>query len=479
MELETLREKYPRFVYESFSWQVINGNLRISFAFSAKGGSASGGEVPPDMNFRPELTIINVDKAKVKNLGRGTIDTLVFNLGLIEAFSYWKATCSPEIAVKCGFLNNEQIRWWQNLLIKGMGQYFYENRIDFQAKDFVAIKTILSGPKKPHKNFTNVKNMRGLKNRFLVPLGGGKDSIVTLEILKKAGKETNCFSLNPNRAIKKVMKTAGCKDPVIVLRKIDPKLLELNRQGFLNGHTPFSALLAFLSVFAAVIFDYKYIAFSNERSANEGNVRYLGWEINHQYSKSFEFEQKFRKYCQKYLVRGAEYFSFLRPLYELQIAKMFSDYPKYFKSFLSCNQAIATKSGTKEPINKWCGQCAKCLSVFASLYPFVKKKELIEIFKRDLFLRTDLLQIMKELVGESDFKPFECVGTKKENIAAFYLSLKKARQAEEAPFLLAYFRNKISSRYFNLESESKEMLRSWDDENNLPADLTRLVKCDI
>ncbi len=51
-------------------------------------------------------------------------------------------------------------------------------------------------------------------------------------------------------------------------------------------------------------------------SANESNV---GENINHQYQKSYEYEEDFLKYYStKYLKIPTFYFSFLRPLNELQ-----------------------------------------------------------------------------------------------------------------------------------------------------------------
>jgi hypothetical protein len=274
------------------------------------------------------------------------------------------------------------------------------------------------------------------------------------------------------------MEMAACKNPIIVKREIDKALLKMNRQGFLNGHTPFSAYLAFLTFLLAAAFDCRYIALSNERSSNEGNVKYLGKEINHQWSKSFQFEQLFRNYSKKYLGKGIEYFSFLRPLYEIQIAKLFSGYSKYFPIFLSCNEAFKTDSGRKKTLKKWCGECSKCLFAFAVLYPFLKESELIDIFGKNLFKQRNLLPVMKELIGEKSFKPFECVGTIKETLVAFYLSLKKAEEAGEPPFILSYFEKKILKKYPNLEQESRQILNSWNIRNNLPKELKSLYIID-
>ena len=322
-----------------------------------------------------------------------------------------------------------------------------------------------------------------------MPVGGGKDSVVTLETLRKAKKDVVCFALNLNSAAQKIMKmasmsspqVAGCRKPVIVERKIDKKLLELNRKGFLNGHTPFSAYLAFLSILVAVIFDYKGIAFSNERSSNEGNVKYLGKIVNHQYSKSFDFEEKFRDYSKKYLAKNVEYFSFLRPLYEIQISKLFSKHSKYFNAFLSCNRAFKTYSGREKPTGKWCGNCPKCLFIFAILYPFVDEKKLIEIFGQNLFENRKLLPLMQELIGEKGFKPFECVGTKKESQVALLLSLKIVRgrasyKSYKLPYILRYFEKKILPKYPNLEREAKKIMNSWSNQHNLPKEFEKILK---
>jgi hypothetical protein len=309
-------------------------------------------------------------------------------------------------------------------------------------------------------------------------VGGGKDSIITLELLKKAKKDIGCFSLNPTEAAEKIMKI-GCRNPIIVRRKIDEKLLELNRKGFLNGHTPFSSYLAFLSVLLAEIFDFKYIAFSNERSSNEGNVKYLGKVINHQWSKSFEFEKRFRNYSKKYLSKDIEYFSFLRPLYEIQLARLFSKYPKYFQVFLSCNEAYKTDSGRKKPFKKWCCKCSKCLFAFAILYPFLKEKEIIKIFNKNLFNNENLLPLMKELIGKKRVKPFECVGTFKESLISLYLSWEKAKKREKMSFLLKYFEKEIVSRQKNLEQQAKRVLNSWNKENFLPKDFEKILKSEF
>ena len=459
MKYDLFKTKYSRFIYKSYSYKQNKLDFDILFNF----------QISQNIFFQPKVKIKNIDAKKLFQIPKEVLDNFVFHLGLIEMISYWKATCSPKIEIQAGYLDKNQIKWWEDLISKGLGEFFYKNKINFLKKNFIRfdIKSDKKGKRYNEK----------IKNNILVPIGGGKDSIVTLEILKREKKDIKLFSLNPTKTTKEVIKTSGLKNPIIVERQIDKKLLDLNQKGFLNGHTPFSAYLAFLTSLVSLIFDYKYIAVSNERSSNEGSAKYLGKTVNHQYSKSFDFEKKFRNYSKKYLAKDIEYFSFLRPFYEIQIARIFTGLAKYFSVFLSCNEAYKTNTGTKRQDKKWCAKCPKCLFVFLILYPFLHRKEMQKIFSRNILKDKSLLPIAKELIGEKKTKPFECVGTRKESLIAFYLGLKKVKkEGGSIPYLLSYFQDKILPKRANLEIESKKMLNGWDKNNNLPKKFEVLLK---
>ena len=243
------------------------------------------------------------------------------------------------------------------------------------------------------------------EERTLVPIGGGKDSVVTLECLRNEMPVIPLI-VNPRGATLNCVKTAGYKENefIIINRTLDPTMLKLNAEGYLNGHTPFSALLAFISVLVAFGSHSKYIALSNENSANESTVP--GTNINHQYSKSIEFEDDFRNYVAANLNDEVQYFSFLRPLSELQIAKLFSQCEAYHPVFRSCNAGSKTDS--------WCGKCPKCLFTWIILSPFLSREKLTAIFGKDLMADESLRPILEELNGTAAVKPFECVGTVEE-----------------------------------------------------------------
>jgi len=266
------------------------------------------------------------------------------------------------------------------------------------------------------------------------------------------------FGLNPEYIFPKILNKAGLKNVIIVQRTIDPALLALNKKGFLNGHTPVSAYLAFLAVLCGVIFDIKYLAFSNEKSSQEHNLIYQGRKINHQWSKTKEFEKMFQSYSQKYLARRIRYFSFMREIYELHIAKIFADMKKYHRVFVSCNNYNKIKGTTPG----WCGKCPKCLSTYILLSPFLTSKELKNIFGQNLLKKPGLKNLLQRLLGKKGIKPFECVGTFKELRIALYLSCKKYENNKEPmPYLLTYFKKNILPHYLHIDKESKRFFNTY------------------
>jgi hypothetical protein len=226
--------------------------------------------------------------------------------------------------------------------------------------------------------------------------------------------------LNPQDAAQKIATYVSDKPPIVIRRVIRPELLDLNQRGFLNGHTPFSAYLAFLGIACSLLYGYSNVIVANERSSDEGNVSYRGQDINHQYSKTLRFETIFDQYVHKYLVTSVRYFSLVRPLYELQIAKLFSKFPEFFDLFKSCNRNRSAS---------WCGKCPKCLSVYITMRPFVSPETMSRIFGGDLLKGEDAAAIVRQLTG-TETKPFECVGTAREINAALSLPAEPAAASE-------------------------------------------------
>ena len=211
----------------------------------------------------------------------------------------------------------------------------------------------------------------------------------------------------------------------------------------------------------------KYIALSNENSANESNV--IGEKINHQYSKSFEFECDFEEYASKYLRAPIKYFSFLRPLNELQIAKIFSKKEKYHNTFKSCN------IGSKEEEWKWCCNCAKCLFAYIILSPYLYKEKLVRIFGEDLLEKSNLLNTFLELTGNGETKPFDCVGTFEEVNFAISKTIENIEKAKiDLPYLLRYYKDN-----YKLIDTKNDLTKIYNEENNLNEEQNDILRKEV
>lgn len=447
-KLAALQEKHPVFVYQNFRWEIKQNSVHCQFQFLLK----------PDISFTPTVSIENLNRDALLRTDHADIDRLVFNLGLMEIPSYWKASLAPKISIKTGHLHKKQIAFWRRLLFKGLGEFFYRNNIN---PETLKVQFSIAST----DSYVPYHDMQTQKDAVLLPIGGGKDSLVTLEALKQTNNELILFALNPTEATKTILQQNKNLRSVIVKREIDPQLLALNNNpDYFNGHTPFSAYLAFLTSLVALIEKIPYIAVSNEASADEATVIESKEKFNHQYSKTTDFEERFRNYQKDFLVPGHEYFSFLRPLYEIQIAQLFAHTGQaYFSSFRSCNR------GQKK--NVWCHECPKCLFAFLILFPFIDETVLTtEIFHSNLFAKKSLLPDAMALSQVGAVKPWECVGTKEESIVAFYLSREKYKAAKKKlPIVLAEIDRKVLKKEKNLDKRAKKVLRSWKKKHFLPA----------
>ena len=458
--LEELRTRHPRMIYKSYSWRQTDNGFEVTFEFILE----------PDVVFRPSLTFLGVTDEQ--QLPLEEIHWFIFHIGLVELFSYWKTACPAEISIEAGDLSQEQLTWWKNLLLTGMGEFFYVNGIDFTKSEFVNLSAVSD---KDNTVFLDKLNRNPARNTIMIPIGGGKDSVVTIEAfthLQTILPDLKLVTLrvNPTEAANDINILSNVSKGIVIDRKLDRQLLELNDQNYLNGHTPFSALLAFLSTFAARLTGCTHIAVSNEQSANEENTEFYGHAINHQYSKTFQFEKDFQNYISTYTkgnlnnISGDKaplYFSYLRPIYELQIGKAFARFKKYHSSFRSCNRGQKT--------NSWCGECSKCLFAYVILFPFFDFGTLSEHFGKDIFTDESLLSIALELVGKGQNKPLECVGTYEESTIAFYLSAEKySERNQPLPALLEAIQSEVLASEKDLENRAQRILSAWSENHAIP-----------
>ncbi len=327
-------------------------------------------------------------------------------LWLAAGLSYYKTAAPQVVAVPA--LTAAEREWLEALYREGLGEFAFENGVDLSRRPvFEQAAGEAPGP---------VSGL-GLPRRSLVAVGGGKDSCVSIEVLRAAGEDLTLFSIGGYRAARDCAAAAGL--PLVVARRtLDPALGDLYRDGALNGHGPVTAIVSLVAVAQALVTGADEVVFSNERSANVGSFVANGLPVNHQYSKGLAAERRLRAALAG-VTGELTYYSLLRPLSEVQIAAVFARLEPYLPVFTSCNAAFRIDEGRR--VERWCGHCPKCRFVFLVLAPFLPRERLTAIFGTDMLADAGQLQGYRELLGLTGFKPFECVGEIEESQVALVL----------------------------------------------------------
>lgn len=395
--------KQTSFEFTGYDSKIESGEVRFQYVVTRQNVRTIFTEKlffdPPSVPISPEL----------QRYQKRVLDNVYLMLGV----TYWKLYCPKDIKITNIQLSQEQATFWNTVYTKGLGEFFYKNSLDYRG--------LVEFPYTTTQSVRAVEHVH-LKDRSLVLLGGGKDSIVSADLLGNARYDFSFFSVNAHPARTRIAQKAGVS-LITIERRIDEKFFSFsNARDAYNGHIPASALFAFLSLFAAGLYDYRYVIVSNEMSANEGNIEYLGTTINHQWSKSYEFELLFREYVSIHIGTGIEYFSLLRPMSEIKIVQLFSRNTQYFDTFTSCNSTFRIHNpGTK----RWCGKCPKCAFIFLLLAAYLPKNRVIDLFGENLLDNMNLLDMYKRLLGLTGFKPFECVGTSQEALFSWAIIVDK------------------------------------------------------
>jgi len=395
------------FIFDSFSFQKGEGKIVLRY------------RLDDVVNFEEVITL-----PTDREILHYPSDAALFLLHMAGGVSYYKTCLPKKIEVHSGTLIKEQAEFWNTVYEKGLGEFFYQNKIDY--------KGLIHFPVGENQRPTKDNEPRdGSRGKILVPIGGGKDSMVTIEKLREEGKQVVLFRMGAHPLISAIVKQTGLPC-ITVKRSLPATLFQMNAEGALNGHVPISAYLSALCVVIAEIYGLSGIAMSNEKSANYGNVEYLGTEINHQWSKSEEFEKMFQTYLQKNVNADLEYSSALRSMNELEIAKEFCGYPEYFPLCTSCNKNWKIAGELKG--KRWCGNCPKCAFSFCLFSAYLPVEILTEMFGKNLFDDESLIPLYKELLGLEGVKPFECVGTPDEVKEAFSLAHTRG-ELEKTPIM--------------------------------------------
>ncbi len=352
---------------------------------------------------------------------------------ILAGVSYYKTAAPPVIDLGDTALAQAERKFLRDFYIQGLGEFAYRNGLDLTTLHLEAPPATPHPEAPPAPSATMIP---ATPRRALVPFGGGIDSIVTVEQVRHRA-DVALFVVNrPADRFDAIEAPAAVTGLPVVRaeREIDPQLLRSAELGFLNGHVPVTGILSAIAVLAAVLADRDAVVMSNEWSASVPTLEYQGRPVNHQWSKSEEFETAFRQLLAANPPNPAnptrlpEYFSWLRDRTELWVGQEFAALEPYHASFRSCNKAFYGDPARR--FDHWCGQCDKCCFIDLILAPFLPEDALRCIFAvtGEPLGDPNLLGKFRSLLG-AGAKPFECVGEVSECRAAVLLAARRDDRA--------------------------------------------------
>lgn len=382
--------KYQKFIFKSYTFDTDSKILTFTYAYDDA--------LTFTETFRFDFEHASYDES--------ALDRACQLLFFMAGVSYYKAYLAPTIQVDSGTIDKNLAIFLSKTYHKGLGEFFYVNGMDPQTPIIFPVTT---------NKTLNKLSVKG--SGKLIGLGGGKDSLVTVELLRFY-PDISTWSLGHKEQLQPLVDRIALPHYWIE-REWDKQLIQINDTDGYNGHVPISAILACVGTVTSILSGKQDVIVSNEHSANEETLEYRGSSINHQYSKSSEFEQDYQKILEQQFGESIRYYSLLRPFSELRICEMFAkNFDKYADVFSSCNRAFTHTSDTIF----WCGQCPKCAFVFLALTPFVAREKLEKLFEGNVLSDKSMAPTYHQLLGTSGDKPLECVGEIKESRSAMRLA---------------------------------------------------------
>ncbi|KAL4144567.1 hypothetical protein PRNP1_013696 [Phytophthora ramorum] len=445
--LSLLEQTEPFLTFESIQLDAASRLATFQFHF------CGGRRFQATMSLAGPLQDIDETSPIVRNA--------LLHIGLCILPWFWMGYNCKYIRLEAGYLNPEQVQFWEEFYQNVLSEFLYLHGLD---RDRLYI--VVDGPESEALPVMPDRKLEQQgKTKVLVPLGGGKDSLVVYQLL--ASSDTSCAWLHVGDRpqeferswrFQEIVEMTQSRTGTSALRfehNMDDKTWEHEVGGtpYQPAGHPWAALVAFDSVLAAILGDFTHVAVGNERSANFGNnIEHEGRPVNHQYDKSFDFETRAHAYIRKYLVEDLHYFSALQHLWEVQIARTFASRSlessdNFLPVFLSCNEA---PDG-----DKWCCKCAKCAFVFILMSAWCSKAQLEEIFGENLFEKPLMFPLFLSLLDDEGVKPMECVGTACETWLSLYLAL---RAHGDSTFL--------RSHEHEIRQKGAELMHLLDDYNS-------------
>ena len=418
---------FNQFIISNYSWDPESLTASFCYSFDNKETFIE------KIDFKP---LKDGEKFPILRDDKDEINQILTHLHIALWVSYYKLYPTKEIIVESSYLTENQKSFWNTFYLKWLWEFFYRNQLDprglanFISKDWA--------PK-----FDNKVSLTA--NKSLVLFWWGKDSLVSVELLKEKWEDFDLFSFGKEFPLHEIAAEPTHKNRLIIKRSLDlAQITKLLEQWYYNWHLPITGIISFVTIMVWYLYWYKATVTSLEKSADEWNTVYCDMDINHQRSKSSEFEKLFKAYVSENISDDFSIYSFLRDWYEIKVVKEFAKYSQYFHSFSSCNRNFHLTGSKLTWDDLWCWICPKCLFVYTMLRAFVWKETVNKIFNKDLFEDENLIPLFNELLGIDWIKPFECVGTNEEMVLAFWLIFQNEPDCNSK--IIDIFKEKIVSK---------------------------------
>jgi hypothetical protein len=394
-----------KFVFGSSRYNAANGEVSLSYQLDS-GPELVEKLVFPYAPWPPEPS------------RQAAFEQALNILHLVAGVSYYKTAVPGKIEFHNRPPAPALAEFMTELYIQGLAEFGFVNDID------VASRVRFEAGPKAGPGAPSAARELLLPERALVAMGGGKDSLVGLDLLRRAGVDVTPICVGSSSLIGDTV--AAARLPLLrIKRQLAPELKSLNDAGALNGHIPVTAINSAILLCAAILYGFRYVVFSNERSANEATlINSSGEAVNHQYSKTSAFEKSFRQVIHSMVSPEIEYFSILRPLSELDIVRRFCELSDFHQVYSSCNRNFHLQGS--QIGGRWCMDCPKCRFAALCLAVFMTPAEVQTIQGVDLLNDADQDEGFRALCGLGRDKPFECVGEIGESRAALMALTQRA-----------------------------------------------------
>lgn len=372
-----------------------------------------------DLRFHTTVWYADIDlHALAHTHGSELVDRLAFHVALFQL----NAVCSlrpdvVDLGAYAGHLTPALAQLWTTVFRNVWAQWRWEHQLPDYVPAFATAPVAQA--------LAPVRVANG-PTELLAFCGGGKDSLVALRLLERAGLPFATLAYahsiygraEPQHAlIERVASATGraraerqwiiddlLDSPVIAQRP------DLGARSLLAAETPASV---FAALPLALARGYTGLVVAHEASANAANLEWNGEGVNHQWGKGWEAEQLLSRYVREHLLENVHYFSVLAPVHDEVIFELLARDAELAPLTHSCN--------VDKP---WCGRCAKCVYVWLQFAAHLPADVVEATFGANLGEYPENEPHLRELLGLAEHTPFECVGSAPEA----RLALELARQ---------------------------------------------------